>query len=72
MVFGETYLPLYRKVAVASGDAEKEGVKVDEVVGEKNRVVWARRCPDELQNVLGEGFLDPIWGVGRQDSCEVE
>jgi len=53
-------LPLHRKVAVASGNAKQKGVKVDEVVWEKYRVVGARRCPDQLQNIVREGFLDLV------------
>lgn len=53
-----TYLPLHREVTIASGNTEKEGVKVDEVVWEKDGVVWAWGCLDELQNVLREGLLD--------------
>jgi len=53
-------LPLHGEVAEACGNAEKESVKVEEVVGEKDGVVGAWGCLDEPQNVLGEGFLDLV------------
>lgn len=65
-----TYLPLHREVTIASGNTEQEGVKVDEVVREKDGVVWAWGCLDELQNVLGERLLDSIRHVSRQDDVE--
>lgn len=54
----KTYLPLHGEVTIASGNTEKEGVKVDEVVREKDGVVWAWGCLDERQDVLREGLLD--------------
>lgn len=65
-----THLPLHGEVTIASGNTEKEGIKVDEVVGEEDRVVWARRCLDELQDVLGEGLLDPTYHISRRDTWE--
>jgi len=58
-----TYLPLHGEVTVASRDTEKEGVKVDEVVREEDRIVWAWGRLDELQNVLRKGLLDSICRV---------
>lgn len=68
---GGTYLPLHGEVAIASGNTEEECVKVDEVIREKDRVVWAWWCPDELQDVLGEGLLDSAHHVGRRNMQKV-
>lgn len=67
-VCGGTYFPLDGEVTIASGNTKEEGVKVDEVVWEKDGVVWAWGCLDELQDILGEGLLDSIRRVGRQDA----
>lgn len=56
---GETYLPLNGEVAVTSGNTEEERVKVDKVIREEDRVVWSRGGLDELQDIVGEGLLDP-------------
>jgi hypothetical protein len=56
---GETYLPLNGEVAVTGGNTEEERVKVDKVIREEDRVVWSRGCLDELQDIVGEGLLDP-------------
>lgn len=62
-----THLPLHGKVTKASRNTEKECVIVDEVVREKDGIVWAWGSLDELQNVLRKGLLDSIRRVSRQD-----
>lgn len=54
-----TYLPLNGEVAVTSGDTKEERVKVDKVIREEDRVIGSRRRLDELQDIIGEGLLDP-------------
>lgn len=53
------YLPLNGEVAVTGGNTEEERVKVDKVIREEDRVVWSRGGLDELQDIVGEGLLDP-------------
>jgi hypothetical protein len=54
-----TYLPLDGEVTVTGGNTEEERVKVNEIVREEDGVVRSRGCVDYLQNILGEGLLDP-------------
>jgi len=54
-------LPLHREVTIAGGNAEEEGIIIDEVVRKKDWIVWARGRPDELQNVLRQGLLDLVY-----------
>jgi hypothetical protein len=64
--YGASYLPLNGEVTVTGGNTKEERVKVDEVVREEDRVVWSRGGLDELQDIVGEGLLDPgaksVWG----------
>jgi len=54
-----TYLPLNGEVTVTGGNTKEECVKVDKVIREENGIIGSRGCLDELQDIVGEGLLDP-------------
>jgi hypothetical protein len=64
----EERLPLRGEVTVASGDAEDEGIEVDEVARLDDGVVQLRRRVHLSEDLLGERLSDPAGG-GELDSA---
>jgi len=52
-------LPLYREVAVASGDPEQESVIVFHIIDAYNGIIRPRRSSDQSEDILRQGLGDP-------------